>query len=77
MSCIAFVDLIGSKMETVLGHVEVELDGRFSAIRTSETNLGWFSCFVNNVLLIIACLSTGKLLVLKSHSCFLSTVWFR
>lgn len=58
MSCFAFVDLIGSKMETVLGHVEVELDGRFSAIRTSETNLGWFPCELNNVS-VVFCLITA------------------
>lgn len=29
-------------MDSVLGQVDVELDGRFSAVRTSETNLGWF-----------------------------------
>lgn len=27
-------------MEEVIGEVEVELDGRFSSIRTKETNLG-------------------------------------
>lgn len=35
-------DLVGSKMDSILGDVDVELDGRFSAVRTSETNLGWF-----------------------------------
>ncbi|XP_078337101.1 mannosylglucosyl-3-phosphoglycerate phosphatase-like [Crassostrea virginica] len=33
---------IDSKMEEVLGYVNVELDGRFSAIRSRETNLGNF-----------------------------------
>lgn len=27
-------------MDEVIGEVEVELDGRFSSIRTKETNLG-------------------------------------
>ena len=27
-------------MEEVIGEVDVELDGRFSSIRTKETNLG-------------------------------------
>jgi len=27
-------------METVLGEMEVELDGRFSTVRNTETNLG-------------------------------------
>eukprot|EP00908_Phaeocystis_cordata_P013571 Transcript_24638.p1 GENE.Transcript_24638~~Transcript_24638.p1 ORF type:complete len:601 (+),score=299.50 Transcript_24638:121-1923(+) len=31
-----------AKMEEVVGETEVELDGRFKAIRTSETNLGNF-----------------------------------
>ena len=31
---------IDSKMDEVLGYVNVELDGRFSAIRSRETNLG-------------------------------------
>jgi len=31
-------------MKEVIGEVEVELDGRFSSIRTKETNLGKRSC---------------------------------
>lgn len=31
---------INSKMEEVLGYMSVELDGRFSAVRSQETNLG-------------------------------------
>jgi len=31
---------IDAEMETVLGEMEVELDGRFSSIRNTETNLG-------------------------------------
>ena len=31
-----------AKMEEVVGETEVELDGRFKEIRTSETNLGNF-----------------------------------
>ena len=31
---------MGSEMETVIGNVDVELDGRFNKIRTQETNLG-------------------------------------
>lgn len=33
-------DIVKEKMETVLGNIEVELDGRFRSIRTKETNLG-------------------------------------
>jgi len=35
-------------METILGSMEVELDGRFSSIRNTETNLG-----INFYLLIL------------------------
>ena len=35
---------MGEKMEESLGHFSVDLDGRFSSIRTSETNLGNFVC---------------------------------
>jgi len=41
--CIAFVcfiDVVDTEMETVLGEMEVELDGRFSTVRNTETNLG-------------------------------------
>ena len=33
-------DVMQDKLEEELGHVEVELDGRFSSVRTRETNLG-------------------------------------
>ncbi|XP_050733996.1 5'-nucleotidase-like isoform X2 [Eriocheir sinensis] len=39
-----FEDVVGKKMDEVLGNFSVELDGRFSSIRTSETNLGNFIC---------------------------------
>ena len=35
-----FSDIVEEKMEGVLGHIEVELDGRFTSIRHRETNLG-------------------------------------
>ncbi|XP_028410070.1 uncharacterized protein LOC114532703 [Dendronephthya gigantea] len=35
-----YLDIVKEKMETVLGNIEVELDGRFRSIRTKETNLG-------------------------------------
>jgi len=38
--------VIGEKMEEVLGTFTVPLDGLFSSIRTSETNLGNFICDV-------------------------------
>lgn len=41
-----FSDSIDEHMNEVLGHFSVELDGRFSTIRTSETNLGDWVCDV-------------------------------
>ncbi|XP_041771895.1 snake venom 5'-nucleotidase isoform X3 [Anopheles merus] len=41
-----YSETIESKMDEVLGTFAVELDGRFSAIRTSETNLGNWICDV-------------------------------
>lgn len=38
------LDVVGEKMEESLGTFSVDLDGRFSSIRTSETNLGNFVC---------------------------------
>ncbi|KAK8759231.1 hypothetical protein V5799_003137, partial [Amblyomma americanum] len=35
-----YKDVVQGKMEEVIGHFAVDLDGRFSSIRTSETNLG-------------------------------------
>ena len=32
--------MMGTKMDKVLGIIDVDLDGRFSAVRTQETNLG-------------------------------------
>eukprot|EP00795_Rhopilema_esculentum_P001141 gene1141-15487_t len=37
-----FLALIEGKMESVLGNVPVDLDGRFSIVRTQESNLGNF-----------------------------------
>ncbi|XP_048735520.2 mannosylglucosyl-3-phosphoglycerate phosphatase-like isoform X3 [Ostrea edulis] len=42
---------INSKMEEVLGYMSVELDGRFSAVRSQETNLG---NFVTDIMLEIS-----------------------
>ena len=33
-------------METVLGMIDVDLDGRFSKVRTQETNLGKYNSLV-------------------------------
>ncbi|XP_034243359.1 trifunctional nucleotide phosphoesterase protein YfkN isoform X2 [Thrips palmi] len=41
-----FISQIEGKMEEVLGNFSVELDGRFSSVRTRETNLGNWVCDV-------------------------------
>lgn len=41
-----YTETIEERMGEVLGNFSVELDGRFSAIRTSETNLGDWVCDV-------------------------------
>lgn len=41
-----YISQIEGKMEEVLGSFSVELDGRFSSVRTQETNLGNWVCDV-------------------------------
>ncbi|XP_064466748.1 snake venom 5'-nucleotidase-like isoform X2 [Ornithodoros turicata] len=41
-----YKDVVQGKMEEVIAHFSVDLDGRFCSIRTSETNLGNFICDV-------------------------------
>ncbi|KAF2359498.1 Calcineurin-like phosphoesterase domain ApaH type, partial [Trinorchestia longiramus] len=41
-----YEDVVCGKMDEVLGNFSVDLDGRFSSIRTCETNLGNFICDV-------------------------------
>lgn len=43
---VKFTESIEEHMKEVLGNFTVELDGRFSKIRTSETNLGDWVCDV-------------------------------
>lgn len=43
---ISYSNMIDLKMTEVLGNFTVELDGRFSSIRTQETNLGDWICDV-------------------------------
>ena len=40
-----FSVILGEKMEEVLGVMQVELDGRFSTVRTKESNLGSYQYF--------------------------------
>ena len=37
-----YTNLVEEKMDTVLGHIDVDLDGRFETITTQESNLGNF-----------------------------------
>lgn len=46
MQLAKFTDSIEERMEEVLGNFSVELEGRFSKIRTTETNLGDWVCDV-------------------------------
>ncbi|KAG7160320.1 Trifunctional nucleotide phosphoesterase protein YfkN-like [Homarus americanus] len=52
--------VVGEKMEEALGTFSVELDGRFSSIRTQETNLGNFICDI----MMAAC--NGDVAILNS-----------
>lgn len=47
-------------MDEILGNFSVQLDGRFSSIRTSETNLGNFICDI----MMAAC--NGDVAILNS-----------
>lgn len=58
-----YKDVVHGKMAEVIGHFAVDLDGRFSSIRTSETNLG---NFISDVMLSsthsdLAILNSGTL----------------
>ena len=51
-----FSEVMGEKMETVLGAMDVDLEGRFAKVRTQETNLGkcWYSkCSHCNLIVIV------------------------
>ena len=34
------IDIMGKQMDEVIGEIDVELDGKFASVRTTETNLG-------------------------------------
>lgn len=42
--CEKYLVILGQKMEEEIGLMHVELDGRFSTVRTKESNLGNFIC---------------------------------
>jgi len=58
-----FSHILGDKLDTVLGTINVDLDGRFESIRKRETNLG---NFITNIMLSatdaeVALLNSGTL----------------
>ena len=36
---------VDEKMDTYLGHMNVDMDGKFSSVRTQETNLGLYEIY--------------------------------
>jgi len=62
-----FVDVVDTEMETVLGEMEVELDGRFSTVRNTETNLGISCCLF---MMYIYKKSAGVLQQLAIHTSY-------
>ncbi|XP_067120161.1 snake venom 5'-nucleotidase-like isoform X1 [Centruroides vittatus] len=44
LKLVKYQDIVEGKMDEVLGQFSVDLDGRFTSIRTRETNLGNFVC---------------------------------
>ena len=40
MKMLLLTDIMGNQMDEVIGEIDVDLDGKFASIRTSETNLG-------------------------------------
>lgn len=42
----SLTEQFNKRMDVVIGRIEVPLDGRFSSVRTQETNLGNFICDV-------------------------------
>jgi len=66
-----YTQLMGEKMDTVLGHIDVDLDGRFEIVRTRESNLG---NFVTDIMLRsteadVAILNSGTLRSDRIHHC--------
>ncbi|XP_076062141.1 mannosylglucosyl-3-phosphoglycerate phosphatase isoform X2 [Oratosquilla oratoria] len=57
---VQYESVVSEKMDETLGSFTVELDGRFSKIRTSETNLGNFICDI----MLAAC--NGDIALLNS-----------
>lgn len=58
-----YEDVVAGKMNEVLGHFTVDLDARFSSIRTQETNIGNFVCdiMVSSTHADLAILNSGTL----------------
>ena len=58
-----YTKLMGEKMDKVLGNIEVDLDGRYSVIRTQESNLGNFitDIMLRSVEADVAILNSGTM----------------
>jgi len=58
-----YTKFMGEKMDTVLGHIDIELDGRFKIVRRQESNLGNFitDIMLKSMEADIALLNSGTL----------------
>lgn len=66
-----YTKAMGEKMDAVLGHIDVDLDGRFEIVRTQESNLG---NFITDIMLKsteadVAILNSGTLRSDRIHPC--------
>ncbi|XP_022237436.1 uncharacterized protein LOC106478186 isoform X1 [Limulus polyphemus] len=64
-----YTDVVEGKMDTLLGHFTVDLDGRFTSVRTKETNLGNFICdtMLSSTHSDLAILNSGTLRLDRVH----------
>jgi len=66
-----YTKLMGEKMDTVLGHIDVDLDGRFETVRRQESNLGNFvaDIMLRSTEADVALLNSGTLRSDRIHPC--------
>ena len=66
-----YTKLMGDKMDTVLGRIDVDLDGRFQIIRRQESNLGNFvaDIMLRSTEADVAILNSGTLRSDRIHPC--------
>ena len=58
---VLFIELMGEKLEVVIGHMDVEMDGHYKNMRTKETNLGiLYSCSFRISVILIQTFSNYK-----------------